>query len=86
MRRSNNNDDDNITMDKNKSLTELIVEAKRKGTLDRISLPGPYIWLIDKEFGRVAQAVNIVAREKGYRVVNFHFRPKFVIVLMEKKE
>jgi hypothetical protein len=54
--------------------------------LDRLTfLSEPYFWLIEPKFERVVKAVNIFATDKGYRVVNFEFREKFVVVLMEKR-
>jgi hypothetical protein len=77
-----------ITMGNNKNVTELIIEAKQKSTLDKINLAEPYLWLSDKKFDRLAQAINIIAKEKGYRVVNYSVDPmhKSMIVLMEKKK
>jgi hypothetical protein len=67
-----------------KNLTELIIEAKQKSMLDKITLAEPYLRLSDKDFNRLAQAVNIVAKEKGYRVVTFTIS-SIVTILMEKK-
>jgi hypothetical protein len=66
-----------------KYLTELIIEGK-PSVMD--NLPEPYIFLVDKELKRLQEAVNILATEKGYRVINQSVTPvQYVYVLMEKK-
>ncbi|HET6715669.1 MAG TPA: hypothetical protein VFG90_00965 [Nitrososphaeraceae archaeon] len=49
-----------------KYITELIVEGK----LPLDELPESYLFLIDDTLNRLLKAINIVATEKGYRVVS----------------
>jgi hypothetical protein len=65
-----------------KYLTEVIVEGKAS-VLDNLS--EPYLILLDNELGRLNQAVNIVAVQKGYRVLSVSESIGRWTVCLEKK-
>ena len=68
------------------TMGDRIVEFKQKGILDRLPfLTKPYFWLVEPRLDTLTKAVNILAIDKGYRVVNFDILEKFVVVLMEKR-
>ncbi len=65
-----------------KYLTEVIVEGKAS-VLDNLS--EPYLIFLDNELGRLNQAVNIVAVQKGYRVLSVSESIGRWTVCLEKK-
>jgi hypothetical protein len=67
-----------------KYLTEGIVEGKAS-VMDNLS--EPYLFLQDDDRERLTRAMNILAIEKGYRVVNaFTWSGLPWVVCMEKKK
>jgi hypothetical protein len=69
-----------------KRLTEWIILRDAK-VMDNNLLPEPYLFLEDDDTERLTRAMNILAIEKGYGVVNaFTWSGLPWVVCMEKKE
>jgi hypothetical protein len=63
-------------------ISKLIVEGKFP--LDQ--LPEPYLCLVDDTINRLVKSINIVATEKGYRVVSLSQSLGWWAACMEKME
>jgi hypothetical protein len=66
----------------NEFISQLITEGKF--SLDQ--LPEPYLCLVDDSINRLVKAINIVATEKGYRVVSMSQSLVYWTVCMVKEK